>query len=207
MTTKLQLCTCEHLSTDHIGRRGRCQHQPTCSADCQRFARIDGSNKYGARREVNADSKLEADRFRELALLLRAGQIRDLRLHHRLDVEPPGCRRITYKADATYEERRKDGTWVWVIEDTKSDATKGGRWPVVWQLARCRYPHALLRVSERPRGRGQGFTLHDEPPRAVAAEGGMDGSSVERVGGMMQAEAVNVAARPRRRRTLLVAPC
>jgi len=67
------------------------------------------------------DSLKEAERFRDLQLLERAGEIEDLRLQVRFDLHALGGLKITsYVADFTYVEKGKR-----VVEDVKGgDATK-----------------------------------------------------------------------------------
>lgn len=93
-----------------------------------------GRSKYGAIKEsrgsIRFDSRKEAARFDELMLRLRAGQIRDLRLQVQFTlkesyVTPEGerIRAIRYVADFAYLANM-GGTWVYVVEDVKSKATK-----------------------------------------------------------------------------------
>lgn len=101
-------------------------------------------NEKDSRGSLKFDSKKEARRFDELMLLLRAGEIRDLRLQQDYTLQeayttPEGerIRAIRYKADFVYERRVRmtihesrsdfsyeDESWVKVVEDTKSNATK-----------------------------------------------------------------------------------
>lgn len=84
-------------------------------------------------------SKMEANRYAELLLLERAGEIRDLRAQVRYELVPAvrlhGSSRMTtaidYVADFVYEERRLRRAqefplyeWVRVIEDCKGVKTK-----------------------------------------------------------------------------------
>jgi len=92
-------------------------------------------NKYNARKtEVDGmmfDSQKEANRYKELKLLQRAGEIRDLRLQQKFCLIPTieGARggvrqRATYYiADFEYWEKTGDH-WKRVVEDVKSPATK-----------------------------------------------------------------------------------
>ena len=93
-----------------------------------------GRSKYGAIKEsrgsIRFDSRKEAARYDELMLRLRAGQIRDLRLQVQFTlkesyVTPEGerIRAIRYVADFAYLANM-GGTWVYVVEDVKSKATK-----------------------------------------------------------------------------------
>lgn len=79
---------------------------------------------------VKFDSKKEARRYEELLILLRAGEISDLRLQHNITLvegytTPDGQRvkPMVYKADFTYYD--KFGTWI--VEDAKSEITRKNR--------------------------------------------------------------------------------
>ena len=94
-----------------------------------------GKNKYGAKktereikgRVISFDSIHEAERFDRLALLARAGAIRDLRLQVNFTLQEgyttadgERVRPIVYKADFTYYDAR---TGEYIVEDAKSVAT------------------------------------------------------------------------------------
>lgn len=75
------------------------------------------------------DSQREARRYDELAILLAAGKIRDLRLQQAytlqggyISSEGEMIRAITYKADFAYQEPCGDG-WRQVVEDAKGFRT------------------------------------------------------------------------------------
>lgn len=77
------------------------------------------------------DSAREASRYDELALLLKANAIRDLRIQPQFtlkesyvawDGELSG--KVVYIADFSYEERTKEGAWRFVVEDVKSERTR-----------------------------------------------------------------------------------
>ena len=77
------------------------------------------------------DSAREASRYDELALLLKAGTIRDLRIQPQFtlkesyvawDGELSG--KVVYIADFSYHERGDDGAWRYVVEDVKSERTR-----------------------------------------------------------------------------------
>ena len=81
--------------------------------------------------EHTFDSRKEAARYDELALLSKAGAIRDLRLQPQFTLKESyitangdRSRAVTYRADFSYEEREKDGTWHLVVEDVKGPSTK-----------------------------------------------------------------------------------
>lgn len=88
-----------------------------------------------------ADSKAEAERWAELRLLERAGEIRALRFHPRYKL--PGG--ITYEGDAEYLEQGKT-----VVEDTKGGtATMTPAFRMKWKLMAETYPAYVLRLVER----------------------------------------------------------
>lgn len=65
------------------------------------------------------DSKTEYDRWLELKLLERAGEIRELRRNVEYELIPRigSMRAITYRADFVYRDRKKE--WREVVEDRK----------------------------------------------------------------------------------------
>lgn len=65
------------------------------------------------------DSMKEMKRYAELKLLLRAGEISDLAIQPRFEVEANGELFCTYTADFSYKE--KDGTEI--VEEVKSTGT------------------------------------------------------------------------------------
>lgn len=86
--------------------------------------------------KVDFDSKKEARRYDELMAMLRAGQIRDLKLQPQFTIQeayttPEGqrVRAIRYQADFSYERATEldcngEIHWLRVVEDVKSRATK-----------------------------------------------------------------------------------
>ena len=77
------------------------------------------------------DSQREAGRYDELALLLKAGNIRDLRLQQTFTLQESYVtadgdvvRGIVYKADFVYWENYGSG-WTRVVEDAKGVRTEG----------------------------------------------------------------------------------
>ena len=96
--------------------------------------RTDRTSEAGGR--VKFDSKKEARRYDELMAMLRAGQIRDLKLQPQFTIReayttPEGqrVRAIRYQADFSYKRPTEpDCTgeihWLRVVEDVKSRATK-----------------------------------------------------------------------------------
>lgn len=81
-------------------------------------------NKYGAKRlrvdGITFDSKLEADRYQQLKLLERAGEIKGLEYHKKFVIVPKSKygNDVYYEADFFYFENGKP-----MVEDTKSKAT------------------------------------------------------------------------------------
>ena len=79
-------------------------------------------NKYNARKVtidgIAFDSKKEAHRYAELKMLLRGGEIRDLRLQVEYELIPKqaGERACNYIADFVYQDIRTGET---VVEDVK----------------------------------------------------------------------------------------
>lgn len=80
-------------------------------------------------------SKMEACRYDELALMLKAGTIRDLKIQPQFTLkesyvtaEGDLSGAVRYKADFSYAEydRSKDD-WVFVVEDVKSEHTRKNR--------------------------------------------------------------------------------
>jgi len=69
------------------------------------------------------DSLKEGNRFKELILLQRSGEIKDLKIQVPFELVPKqvGERPVTYKADFTYYDNRKQQM---IVEDTKGFRTK-----------------------------------------------------------------------------------
>ena len=99
------------------------------SSLCQRcinnvFAPKKTLNKYGAKRMkadgITFDSKLEYNRYQQLKLLERAGEITGLEYHKKFLIIPKSRfgDNVFYEADFFYFEKGKA-----VVEDTKSKAT------------------------------------------------------------------------------------
>jgi hypothetical protein len=80
------------------------------------------------------DSKAEAERWRQLLLLLKAGRIRALERQVKYRIEVNGVLICTYKADFVYEAL-ESGAWVRVVEDVKGFAND--RWPMKKKLMRA----------------------------------------------------------------------
>jgi hypothetical protein len=111
-------------------------------------------HKYGAR-AITVDghrfpSVLEANRYKNLKLLLRAGVIKDLKLQPRFVLDGPDSPIGAYVADFRYFERtHRAGAVVWidVVEDAKGVETD------VYKLKRALflqlYPHIDFREIKR----------------------------------------------------------
>ena len=91
-------------------------------------------NKYRNRKAVVDgicfDSKKEAQRYKILKALERAGEIRDLRMQVPFELQPAfsyqgkRVRAIRYIADFTYYAPDKSGNCILIVEDTKGARTK-----------------------------------------------------------------------------------
>ena len=102
-------------------------------------------SKYNARKTIvdgiKFDSRKEARRYKELKLLERAGEIKNLQLQPRFTLQESFKyqgkteRKIEYVADFMYEE--KDGQVV--VEDVKSEPTKTPLYRVKRKLFLKRY--------------------------------------------------------------------
>lgn len=80
------------------------------------------------------DSKKEADRYDQLRLLERVGQVRNLERPKKYRLEVNGVLIATYKPDFEYEELVKD-RWVPVTEDVKG--YPNDRWPMKKRLMKA----------------------------------------------------------------------
>ena len=88
-------------------------------------------NKFGAVKTHGFDSKKEFNRYQELKLLEKAGEVSDIKAQERFDLYGKNGNKIcSYKADFTYFE--KDGTRV--IEDVKSKITCTSVFRIKWKL-------------------------------------------------------------------------
>lgn len=109
------------------------------------------------RGNIRFDSKKEARRYDELMLMLKAGQIRDLRLQQQYTLaesyvraDGERMRAIRYVADFVYERKTErngnDGTsWETVVEDVKSKATKTPQYEMKKKLLQERFG---LKITE-----------------------------------------------------------
>ena len=90
------------------------------------------------------DSSKEKNRYLELAVLAKAGKIKNLERQKRFEIVPktPGERARYYCADFVYEEAGKT-----VIEDVKSIATaKDKVFSLKWALMKWKYPEYEYRI-------------------------------------------------------------
>jgi hypothetical protein len=98
-------------------------------------------HKYGAKPTtvdgIRFASMKEAARYRELRLLERAGEVRQIALQPGFDLAVHGAEFVktglptkigSYRGDFWYEQRRGDGSWVRVVEDVKGFKTPLYRW-------------------------------------------------------------------------------
>jgi hypothetical protein len=150
---------CNHRDRQHMAKgRGQC----TEACECTAFVRLT-RQKYHNVPVAGFDSGAERGRYQELLILQQAGIITELQPPHvTLDVEPPGCERITWRADYIY---REDG--VMVVEEFKCDATISQAFRIQHKLARWRYPHYRFRVVMKQRGRN--VVVQEWAPRIVRA--------------------------------------
>ena len=106
-------------------------------------------NKFGARKTIidgiTFDSKHEAQRYAELKLLWRAGEIQDLQLQVPFELIPAQKkdgkvieRAVKYIADFVYIAHDKDG-WSRVVEDAKSPATRTDAYKIKRKLMLWRH--------------------------------------------------------------------
>lgn len=113
-------------------------------------------NKYGARKVkldgFTFDSQAEADRYVQLKLMERAGEIGDLQVHPRYELveaftDRDGRRQraVTYVADFAYMEAGQP-----VVEDVKGGkATQTPVFKLKAKLFLRRYPEIAFRIVER----------------------------------------------------------
>lgn len=104
------------------------------------------------------DSQKEAKRYGELALLLRAGKIRNLKLQPQFTLqesyissEGDRVMAIRYTADFSYEreslpDQNGEIWWVKVVEDVKSRASKTEAYEIRRRLLQERYGVTLQEV-------------------------------------------------------------
>lgn len=91
-------------------------------------------NSKAVRNGITFDSQKEARRYDELMLLLKAGEIKDLKLQPEFTIQEAfktqsgeAVRAVKYRADFLYSRAVKNGTetrWERVVEDVKGFRTK-----------------------------------------------------------------------------------
>lgn len=112
-------------------------------------------HKYGAKAQTidgqRFDSKLEARRWQELQLRLRAGEIRDLQRQVRIDLHAPGGELVGYYvADFTYLDTAEKRL---VIEDAKGVKTALYGWKKRHVLAE--HGVQIREITAEPRDRAR----------------------------------------------------
>ena len=85
---------------------------------------------------IEFDSQKEKNRYQELLLLERAGEIRRIELQPRYDLVVNGHKLGFYRGDFRYEEV---ATGAVIIEDVKSPATKTAVYQLKKKLVRALY--------------------------------------------------------------------
>lgn len=102
---------------------------------------------------IKFDSIKESQRYTELMLELRGGNIRDLRLQVSYTLQesyitPEGerVRAIKYIADFVYLRKSTDGTWRTVVEDVKSSPTKTAVYKMKKKMMLNKYSIAITEV-------------------------------------------------------------
>ena len=101
---------------------------------------------------ITFDSKLEADRYQQLMLLVEAGEICDLALQMEFQIfqgyiDPETGEKeksAFYLADFVYLDCKARK---WIAEDTKGVETKEFR--IKWKLVKQRYPDYTFRILKR----------------------------------------------------------
>lgn len=113
----------------------------TAGARSVRFGMMRGTPSVGKfgnqkthRRGMCFDSIKEADRYDQLLLLEKNGEVRNIRRQFVYDLRVNGILIGTYKADFVYDELRK-GEWVEVTEDVKG--YPNDRWPMKKKLMKA----------------------------------------------------------------------
>tara|TARA_R100001224_G_C3926117_1_gene117049 strand:+ start:46 stop:405 length:360 start_codon:yes stop_codon:yes gene_type:complete len=85
------------------------------------------SNKFGAKKTVfmgfTFDSKWESERYGQLSMLERIGEITDLQRQIPFELVINGKKICKYVADFTYKEKDKNGVEQLIVEDAKGIET------------------------------------------------------------------------------------
>lgn len=141
----------------HLGPEARRQVLAKLSADHTAKA-AKYHNQPDRRGTIRFDSRKEARRYDELMLMLKAGQIRNLRLQQQYTLQESyltetgeRVRAIRYVADFAYERPTapdKYGAVLWlpVVEDVKSRATKTAQYELKRKLLRERFNLTITEV-------------------------------------------------------------
>ena len=138
-------------------KRKEAREMGLTAADLQRMG-PEAPHQPDSRGNLRFDSKKEARRYDELMLMLKAGQIRNLRLQQQYTLQESyitetgeRVRAIHYVADFAYERPTapdKYGTvfWLPVVEDVKSRATKTAQYEMKKKLLRERFNLTITEV-------------------------------------------------------------
>jgi hypothetical protein len=84
-------------------------------------------------------SKLEANRYAELKILVRAGQIRNLVLQPKFDLVVMGHKICRFVGDFSYIENGQT-----TVEDAKGVPTEAFK--IKWKLVQALFPHLIFRL-------------------------------------------------------------
>lgn len=118
----------------------------------QEYRNMCSGNKYHAQKVYDDgkvfDSKFEHSRAKQLELLLRSGRISDLEFQKRfllqdsfINNQGKKIREICYVADFYYFDRDRNK---WVVEDTKSPATRTNVYMIKKKMFEYRYVDILF---------------------------------------------------------------
>lgn len=112
-------------------------------------------NKYGNKKVtvdgIKFDSQLEANRYCELKILERAGEIKDLRRQIKFELQPSyiknnkSIQSINYIADFVYYDVNKKK---FIVEDVKSEATKTQVYKLKKKLFEYKYDLEIKEIME-----------------------------------------------------------
>ena len=89
--------------------------------------------------DVTFDSKAEQQRYRDLKVLERAGQIKNLRVHNRWNLHVNDIIIGRYETDFEYESQGKI-----IVEDVKGFMTPLSKWKIAHFQAQ--YPHITFKL-------------------------------------------------------------
>lgn len=147
------------ISTDELMRFGPAARKQIMEK-IQRNVQHRKPNKYHNQHEsvggIKFHSKKEARRYRQLMVMLKAGEISDLRLQPQFTLQesyvtPQGgrVRAVKYVADFSYQRPVREGAdtrWEAVVEDVKSRATKTAQYEVKRKWFRAKYGFDVTEV-------------------------------------------------------------